>query len=97
MATELYKPPTALLAVAILGALLLVALASIALAQYAGFAMQAELEHKVLTRPSPELLALRQREAARLSSYQWVDRKAGIVRIPVERALMLTVHEWRAP
>ncbi len=97
MATELHKPATALVAVVVAGALLLVVLAVVALVEYAGFAMQDELARKVLTRPSPELAALREREATRLSTYQWTDQKAGIVRIPVERALELTLQERRAP
>ena len=94
MASELHKPPTALVAVAILGGILVVVLAAIALGQYAGFAMEDELDKKVRERPPLELMTLRQREAERLSRYQWVDPKAGVVRIPVERALELTLKEW---
>jgi hypothetical protein len=93
MAAEINKTPTGLVAVLVAGALLGVALAVVALAEYVGFAMQDELDRKVLTRPSPQLSALREREATRLSTYQWVDQKAGIVRIPVERALELTLRD----
>ncbi|MEY3000795.1 MAG: hypothetical protein RL648_1009 [Verrucomicrobiota bacterium] len=35
-------------------------------------------------------------EQARLvSTYEWVDREKGVVRIPVERAMKLTVDELR--
>lgn len=35
-------------------------------------------------------------EQARLvSTYEWVDRERGVVRIPVERAMKLTVDELR--
>jgi hypothetical protein len=97
MAAQIHKPPTFLRAVALGGALLVIVLAAIALVQYAGFAMQDELDAKVLTRPSPELAALREREVTRLSTYQWSDRKHGVVRIPVERALELTLREWSRP
>jgi hypothetical protein len=93
MAAEIEKPSSLLLIVAVTGALLLALLGAIALAEYAGFAMQDELARKVLTRPSPELAALRERELARVSLYQWVDRKQGIVRIPVDEALTLVLHE----
>lgn len=97
MASQIHKPPTALIGVAVLGALLLILLAIIALIEYAGFAMRDEVDAKVLTRPSPELAALRALEARRLSRYQWVDRKKGIVRIPVDRALELTLRDWSRP
>lgn len=43
----------------------------------------------------PALLAkLRKEEVARLSSYQWVDRKTNTVRIPVSRAVDLVLKEW---
>ncbi len=97
MASQIHKPPTVLIGVAVLGALFVILLAVIALIQYAGFAMQDEVDAKVLTRPSPELAALRAREARRLSTYQWVDRKNGVVRIPVDRALELTLRDWSRP
>lgn len=37
--------------------------------------------------PEAELEAFRARENAQLSSYGWVDREAGIVRIPISRAM----------
>ncbi|KAB2959966.1 MAG: hypothetical protein F9K16_12095, partial [Thermoanaerobaculia bacterium] len=37
--------------------------------------------------PENELAALRQREAARLEGWGWVDRGAGIAHVPVERAM----------
>jgi hypothetical protein len=97
MAAQIHKPPTFLRAIAFGGALLVIVLAAIALVQYASFAMQDELDAKVLTRPSPELGALREREVTRLSTYQWSDRKHGVVRIPVDRALELTLREWSKP
>jgi hypothetical protein len=40
-----------------------------------------------------ELEELRAREDAILNNYGWVDREAGIVRIPIERAMELVVEE----
>lgn len=37
--------------------------------------------------PAADLRAFRQRQEARLSSYGWVDRDKGIVRIPIEEAM----------
>ena len=41
------------------------------------------------TAPLQDLDALRAQEEAILNGYGWVDRKAGVVRIPVQRALEL--------
>ncbi len=35
----------------------------------------------------------REREQAELSAYGWIDRQQGIVRLPIERAMELTVEE----
>ena len=42
--------------------------------------------------PSRDLAAFRAREESILQSYGWVDRKAGIIRIPIERAIDLTAE-----
>jgi hypothetical protein len=42
--------------------------------------------------PRVELQELRARESAVLNSYGWVDRDAGIVRIPIAEAMRLTVE-----
>ena len=36
------------------------------------------------------------RQQAALHSYRWVDRKKGIVAIPIDRAIELTVREYTA-
>jgi hypothetical protein len=43
--------------------------------------------------PERDLKALRAAEDAQLNGYGWVDRRAGVVRIPIERALELVVSE----
>jgi hypothetical protein len=40
-----------------------------------------------------DLEALRRAEAERLEGYGWVDRKAGVVHIPIERAMDLLSGE----
>ncbi len=42
--------------------------------------------------PSRDLQKLRASEDAALSSYGWVDQKAGIVRLPIDRAMDLVVQ-----
>jgi hypothetical protein len=42
------------------------------------------------------LKALRDKEAAQARDYAWVDQKAGVVRLPLERAMELTLREAAA-
>lgn len=42
--------------------------------------------------PFQDIFALRQSEAARLGSYGWVDKEGGIARIPIDRAIELTLQ-----
>jgi hypothetical protein len=43
--------------------------------------------------PAEELEILRAQEEVILNAYDWVDREAGIVRIPIEEAMKLVVEE----
>ena len=47
-------------------------------------------EPRLQTNPRGDLLELRQKEDRILNSYGWVDRDAGLVRIPIEQAMTLT-------
>jgi hypothetical protein len=44
-------------------------------------------EPRLQPAPVLDLRALRADERARLDTYGWVDRKAGVVRIPIDRAI----------
>jgi hypothetical protein len=44
---------------------------------------------RLQTAPSRDLDALREEKRALLSEYRWVDREAGVVRIPIEREMEL--------
>jgi hypothetical protein len=50
-------------------------------------------EPRLQGNPAAELARLKRGEAARLTSYGWVDRKAGIAHIPVERAIEIVATE----
>jgi hypothetical protein len=52
-------------------------------------------EPRLQTEPIEDLRTLREREEAALDSYGWVDRERGVVRLPIERAMELTLE--RAP
>lgn len=49
-------------------------------------------EPRLQTHPRQDLRELRAEEDAILNSYGWVDRSAGIVRIPIGKAMELTVE-----
>jgi hypothetical protein len=40
------------------------------------------------------LKELREKEAAQTAAYGWVDQKAGIVQLPIERAMELTAAQY---
>jgi hypothetical protein len=56
---------------------------------------QAPPEPRLQTAPIEDLLKLREHEQSVLDTYGWVDREAGVVRMPIERAMELTLE--RAP
>jgi len=49
-------------------------------------------EPRLQTNPRQDLSDLRSEEDRILDSYGWVDRNAGVVRIPIERAMKLAVE-----
>ena len=52
-------------------------------------------EPRLQTAPADDLRKLRAAEHTRLTTYGWVDRKAGVVRIPIERAKELVAEGAR--
>ncbi len=42
------------------------------------------------------LVALREKQAQQAGSYAWVDQKAGVVQLPIERAMELTAERYGA-
>ena len=51
------------------------------------YGMKAPPEPRLQTEPLQDLAHLRARDAAALQTYEWVDRDAGTVRIPIARGL----------
>jgi hypothetical protein len=68
----------------------------IAIVQYFDMSVSAEVDRKVLSRPSRALEALRATETLKLTRYAWVDQPKGVVRIPVARAAELVMNEWES-
>lgn len=50
-------------------------------------------EPRLQSNPREDLAAFRQRESERLSTYGWVDASAGLVHIPVNRAMDLIIRD----
>ena len=50
-------------------------------------------EPRLQAMPAIDLLQFRAREDERLSTYGWVDRQAGVVHLPIERAMELVAKE----
>jgi hypothetical protein len=42
------------------------------------------------------LTELREKQAKQATSYAWVDQKAGVVQLPIERAMELTAQQYGA-
>ena len=49
-------------------------------------------EPRLQTNPREDLKVLRDQEQQVLSSYGWIDKNGGVVRIPIEDAMKLTVQ-----
>ena len=49
-------------------------------------------EPRLQTDPRQDLADLRARENQTLTTYGWVDRNAGVVRIPIDEAMKLTLQ-----
>ena len=62
------------------------------------YPLAAEQEHRMppeprlQTDPRQDLADLRAKEEEQLATYGWVDRNAGIVRIPIDAAITLTLQ-----
>jgi hypothetical protein len=61
----------------------------------AAAAPQAPPPPRLQTAPARDLKALRALEDELLHHYGWVDRQAGVVRIPIERAIELVLSEGK--
>ena len=58
----------------------------------AGQATRVPPEPRLQTTPREDLRALRAREEENLGSYGWVDKTTGVVRIPIDEAMKLTLQ-----
>jgi hypothetical protein len=94
------KPPTfetarlTAYAVGIFGTFLIVALLVLAMRHYTRpesvGASRVEERHRFLQDQ-------RAADAKAINEYDWTDKEKGIVRLPVQRAMELTLREWQNP
>jgi hypothetical protein len=96
MAKHVDDPIASATAVVVVVFSLAVAVTLIALQAYYGRATARELEVKVLQITPEERARVETEQRERLSGYRWVDRDAGVVSIPIERAMELVVREAAA-
>lgn len=91
MARRDLDPDAALTAVVgIVGAVLLVVVVLV-LQAYFYETESREAERKTVAPAFEELVAQRAEQQEQLNSYRWIDEKAGIVGLPIERAMELVV------
>ncbi len=88
------RDPNTFWTVVVLCAFAIVTFASVIFLQAIFFHVEKkEIEEKVVNRLPDELIELREKQSALLSSYGWTDRDAGAVTIPIDRAMELVVEE----
>jgi hypothetical protein len=62
--------------------------------QFWNFTIQAEVDRKQQRPVASALANLRASEEGRLTNYEWANQTEGVVRIPVARAIELTLRDW---
>ncbi len=85
---------SATVAIGIAGAILLVVIV-VALQGLFGQAARSEFRRKIEAEKPVELESLRARQLEQIGTYRFVDPKAGVVAIPIDRAMELLVDERR--
>ena len=94
LVTEPDRPNVPLITLFIIGTTSVVLALIIGLMQYFHFAIRAEIEKKQYASESTSLRKLRADEHTKLGNYSWVSQKDGTVRMPIDRAIELTLRDW---
>ena len=90
------RPKNRMLGVIVVSTLALLTVIVILVSQIFRSVFNHEVSTKQLEHQGSELRELRVQEQAKLSRYQWVNQKDGVVRIPVDRARELTLLEYKS-
>jgi hypothetical protein len=94
--SELDRPKNRMIGAIVAGTLALLVGVVIGVNEIFRSVFNHEISSKQLEHQGTELRELRAQEQARLSRYQWVSRKDGVVRIPLDRARALTLAAYQA-
>ena len=94
--SELDRPKNRMIGAIVAGTLALLVGVVIGVNEIFRSVFNQEISSKQLEHQGTELRELRAEEQAKLSRYQWVSRKDGVVRIPVDRARALTLAAYQA-
>jgi hypothetical protein len=90
------QPKNPLIAGAVVAICITVVLVTAGVFQYFDRAIRHEVDVKQNARVDDRLTKLRSMEESNLTGYTWVNKEKGIVRIPLERAIELVLHERAA-
>jgi hypothetical protein len=90
------RPRNRMLGVIVISTLALLTGIVIGVSQIFRSVFNHEVSTKQLEHQGSELRELRAQEQAKLSRYQWVSQKDGVLRIPVDRARELTLLDYRS-
>lgn len=91
------SPNTRLIVIAVIAILTIISVVVYGLVELFTWTLRAEVRRKQLEPVSTLLRDVRAEEQAKLNRYQWIDPKAGIVRIPLERAKQLVILDYAKP
>jgi len=87
------EPESGAIALFAIGSAILLVITIAALTMYFNHIWDVAVYEKILAPPSEELKSLHYREDWQLTHYQYVDKKTGVVRIPLDRAMELYTQE----
>jgi hypothetical protein len=87
------EPQAGAIAAFAVGSVILLVITIVALTVYFNHIWEEAVYEKILAPPSEELKTLHYREDWQLTHYQYVDKKTGVVRIPLDRAMELFTQE----
>ncbi|WP_437763991.1 hypothetical protein WMF27_37990 [Sorangium sp. So ce281] len=92
---EVDRPNNSLIFVIVIATLLSIVVTVLFVNEIFKSTMEREISRKVLEPPNSALRSLRATEKERLSRYQWADEKKGVVRIPIDQAVALTLKDYQ--
>jgi hypothetical protein len=91
---EADNPKLSVIVGAVVVVLVVIVAICIGVDQFYKFAVRDEINAKVLATQSPQLRDLRAQEKHDLHSFQYINKEQGVVRIPVDVAVALTLADW---